>query len=130
MPEQVLSCRRFTKSFLMLGPYLRLDQSDGSRYFFDCLSVCVNLKVEAEQREFWGWWLTLVPSDSGFSYETGVGLFSHDGIWQSVEPAPAVLTEVERTRQHFMAALEKLLQQWELALHPRQNGRVVHLTEA
>ena len=60
MPDQVLSCRQFTKSFLMLGPYLRLDQTDETRYFFDCLSVCVNLKVEAEHREFWGWWLTLV----------------------------------------------------------------------
>ncbi len=129
MPDQVLSCRQFTKSFLMLGPYLRLDQTDETRYFFDCLSVCVNLKVEAEHREFWGWWLTLVPSEAGFSYETGIGLFSRDGIWQNIEPAPGILEEVERTREHFMTSLDKLVAQWDLLLHPRQNGRVKHLVE-
>ncbi len=48
---------RLMSKLKAIGPYLREPQSQEGRYYFDCLSVCVDDKKSPEKREFWagGW---------------------------------------------------------------------------
>ena len=59
--------RQLIKEFMSLGPYLRQEQSEPGRYFFDCLASCLNLNAEPELREFWGWWLVLEMREDGLT---------------------------------------------------------------
>ncbi|EGV2674026.1 Crl family RNA polymerase assembly factor, partial [Vibrio parahaemolyticus] len=43
---------RLMSKLKAIGPYLREPQSQEGRYYFDCLSVCVDDKKSPEKREF------------------------------------------------------------------------------
>ncbi|MEZ9523652.1 sigma factor-binding protein Crl [Enterovibrio norvegicus] len=80
---KTLSHGRLLTRFTQIGPYLRQNKSTEERYFFDCLSACVNAKKPPESREFWGWWLELTPKEGGFEYAYKFGKFNTEGEWQS-----------------------------------------------
>lgn len=108
--------RQLLKEFMTLGPYLRQEQCEPERYFFDCLTVCLNLGAEPESREFWGWWLVLEPRDGGFSMQTQLGLYDKDGSWQERQPHASALAEVEHSRERFLSVLHTRLEQWQLPI--------------
>lgn len=108
--------RHTQDAFMQLGPYLRPEQSDGQRYFFDCLEVCLNLKHEPELREFWGWWLELTPCDSGFAMRSEFGLFSKEGIWEACTPPTKHQSALGASRQQFLDRLAALLTKWQMQL--------------
>ncbi|WP_074213223.1 sigma factor-binding protein Crl [Salinivibrio sp. ES.052] len=100
-----LSHGRLKTRFTALGPYFREGLSEPDRYFFDSLSVCVDANKEPDVREFWGWWFELTPSDQGFNYHYGFGLFDKEGVWVA-KPIPSDAREaVDKTLTHFYAKL-------------------------
>ena len=110
--------RQLLKEFMTLGPYLRQEQCEPERYFFDCLAVCLNLGAEPGSREFWGWWLVLEPRESGFNFQTQMGLYDKDGNWLDRQPHASAVAEVEGSRERFFRVLQTRLEQWQLPLLP------------
>lgn len=113
---QLLPHRQIIKEFMTLGPYLRQEQCEPGRYFFDCLASCLNLNAAPERREFWGWWLVLEVCEGGFSCQTEVGLFNKEGIWVNRQPADTEQPAVLQSRQRFLQELQNRLARWEVAL--------------
>ncbi|MGG2142476.1 sigma factor-binding protein Crl [Symbiopectobacterium sp. RP] len=108
---------RLMKSFASLGPYLRENQCDNERFFFDCLAVCVSVKPVPEKREFWGWWLQLEAQEKTLIYSYHTGLYDKTGRWQEEKIKDTeVLTKVQETQRQFHTLLDKLLHSLEPAL--------------
>lgn len=110
MSERV-TYKRLLRQFTAMGPYLREEQCEQGRYYFDCLSVCVSAKPAPDKREFWGWWLVLEQNEHSFSYHCEFGLYNVDGQWQSKAVPKKHQEEVERTLAHFHQLLSNKLQQ-------------------
>ncbi|MGF1726654.1 sigma factor-binding protein Crl [Photobacterium nomapromontoriensis] len=72
---------RLMTKLTALGPYLRQLQSSEGYFFFDCLSSCISAKKSPEDREFWGWWLTMEKTNNGFEYQYNFGRYNDAGEW-------------------------------------------------
>ena len=110
---------RLIKKFMALGPYLRAEQCADDRFFFDCLAVCVNVKPDPENREFWGWWLDLQVTEDRFHYRYALGLYDRAGCWQPQAIADELVNaRLQQTLTTFHGNLQRLLDSLSMPLHP------------
>lgn len=110
---------KYLKKFAAIGPYLREKQCLKGCYIFDSLVVCVNANIVPEKREFWGWWLKLVATDTGFEFTYHLGLYNGHGSWQVKALKDGATTEaVEKNLISFHQNLAKQLSDLELSLFP------------
>lgn len=101
---------RLMTKLTALGPYLRQPKSSEGHFFFDCLSSCISAKKAPEEREFWGWWLIMTPTDTGFEYQYHFGRFNAAGEWEK-DALPAKHEQaVVQTLEEFYPKLVGLLQ--------------------
>jgi len=94
-----------------IGPYLREPQSQEGRYYFDCLSVCVDDKKSPEKREFWGWWMDLESIEGGFTAKYHIGKYNKEGQWVSEALPKKVVEEVYLTQSTFHQKLVDTLEE-------------------
>ncbi|MEX5996039.1 sigma factor-binding protein Crl [Providencia vermicola] len=110
---------KYLKKFAALGPYLREKQCVDGCYFFDSLTVCVNVNIAPEKREFWGWWMLLSPNDNGFEYSYHFGLYNSQGNWQAKTLKDnTTIDTIEQNLIAFHQSLSKQLAELELSLFP------------
>ncbi|PSJ45459.1 sigma factor-binding protein Crl [Zobellella taiwanensis] len=119
MSTEKVNHQRLVRKFAAIGPYLRSEQSDEQRYFFDCLAVCASAKAAPEKREFWGWWLVLSPREANrFEFDYRLGFFDAAGRWQEQALPRKHEEEVARTLRDFHDKLTTCLDGLSLSAAP------------
>ncbi|AWK13789.1 sigma factor-binding protein Crl [Candidatus Fukatsuia symbiotica] len=113
---------KLMKSFSVLGPYLREEQCQNDYFFFDCLAICVNVKLMAEKRQFWGWWMELKFKEEGFTYSYQLGLYSKEKGWRTEKiKDPETQEALKTTLRTFHKRLHDMLITMEMTLEAAQD---------
>ncbi len=97
--------------FSELGPYLRREQCEPGRFFFDSRSV-----TAFPRRAGWGWWLLLEPCEGGFTGQSELAGHSAAGIWLNRSVPSAVWPELASHRDQFLESVTSVCRQWQLEL--------------
>ncbi len=117
-----LSYSHLLREFGALGPYLRPEQCEPDRFFFDSRNPAL-----FPRHSGWGWWLLLEPCEGGFSGQSELAGYSATGIWLN-RPVPRSLwPELASSRDQFLGRVEGLCRQWRLELldiERRELGRL------
>ena len=117
-----LSYSHLLREFGALGPYLRPEQCEPDRFFFDSRNPAL-----FPRHSGWGWWLLLEPCEGGFSGQSELAGYSATGIWLN-RPVPRTLwPELASSRDQFLGRVEGLCRQWRLELldiERRELGRL------
>lgn len=106
-----MSHGRLLMKFGQLGPYLRKDKSSEECYFFDCLSACVSAQKAPDKREFWGWWMEVIPKKNEFKYSYHFGKYDVEGNWLDLKLPNKCNAEVKATLDVFYQKISAFLQE-------------------
>lgn len=118
-----LSYSHLLREFGALGPYLRPEQCEPDRFFFDSRNP-----VLFPRHSGWGWWLLLEPCEGGFSGQSELAGYSATGIWLN-RPVPRSLwPELASSRDQFLGRVEGLCRQWRLELLDIERRELARLT--
>lgn len=118
-----LSYSHLLREFGALGPYLRPEQCEPDRFFFDSRNPAV-----FPRHSGWGWWLLLEPCEGGFSGQSELAGYSATGIWLN-RPVPRSLwPELASSRDQFLGRVEGLCRQWRLELLDIERRELARLT--
>lgn len=80
------------------------------------------MKLAPEKREFWGWWIELVPAEDHFTYVYQFGLFNKEGNWKAEKiKDPEIQEKLETTLRGFHKRLAEMLTSIEMRLEPAQH---------
>lgn len=102
--------RKRVRVFNAIGPYLRELQCQPECFFFDCLTVCVDIKAEPETRQFFGWWMEMTVVDDVCEYDYHFGLYNDKGIWQQQRIPAEFKQQVSDSLTKFYEKLSPCLQ--------------------
>ncbi|MDW6017882.1 sigma factor-binding protein Crl [Vibrio plantisponsor] len=100
---------RLLSAFKAIGPYLREGKCKEGSYLFDCLAACVDDKKAPEKREFWGWWMILDQTDTGYEAKYQSGRYNLAGEWEAKAIPQAALSDVIQNQEEFHKKLEQTL---------------------
>lgn len=118
-----LSYSHLLREFGALGPYLRPEQCEPDRFFFDSRNPAL-----FPRHSGWGWWLLLEPCEGGFSGQSELAGYSATGIWLN-RPVPRSLwPELASSRDQFLGRVEGLCRQWRLELLDIERRELARLT--
>lgn len=100
---------RLFKLFTDLGPFFRKQKSNELLFFFDCLEICLDSDKEPEEREFYGWWITLERSSECYSYQRFDGVYNLAGDWVEKTLSAENKALVDQSFEVFINKLETLI---------------------
>ena len=100
---------RLFKLFTDIGPYFRKLHSNDSKFFFDCLEICVDAEEEPENRVFLGWSLLATRTDNTFHYERFNGLYDLEGKWVTYKINKKQMKQLDLSFNLFTEKLSKLI---------------------
>ncbi|MDN2480478.1 sigma factor-binding protein Crl [Vibrio agarivorans] len=107
---------RLLSTFKAIGPYLREQECSKERFLFDCLASCVDDSKSPEEREFWGWWLTLAVVEGGFVAKYHKGRYTLAGTWSEEAVDATAVQEVVKTQVNFHEKLLTALEPFSLSV--------------
>ncbi|MGL6258213.1 sigma factor-binding protein Crl [Vibrio sp. WXL210] len=105
---------RLLSTFKAIGPYLREQECTKQQFLFDCLAACVDDAKSPEEREFWGWWLTLSVEEGSFVAKYHKGRYTLAGEWKEEAVPAKAESEVSRTQASFHTKLIEALDKFSL----------------
>ena len=100
---------RLFKLFTDMGPYFRKLQSDESKFFFDCLEICVDAEEEPENRIFLGWWMIVTRDGNDFTYQRFNGLYDIEANWVDKKINKKKMKQLDESFDLFITTLTDLI---------------------